>query len=551
MDIYENINFHGGKLFDTSLSVEMYSYSQLRELKDANKLNVGNLYILQDFRTTYNHNDGSTYLGDVDCTVEDHRGIPIVSDEYQILLCAITSNEFDPNVIILSQPESEKPYLRRMAEWQVRYDFDLDLKGRITYMYDPKYNNTFDFDIFNIRNNWRAYNVAMFLDSANYAVLDNKFDESDAIYLWTIGDFGGCVDSEYSVYDIAPNLTKTGVRNVTIRNSSWIFLKVQATTPIDSSYDYYKSMLHDVLIENSSVVCSGYETFYTTIQNASYLILRDWANYCKFQDVMCVLSAGHSRGLKIGVVEEGMPHQNTSSYLTFVTSSTAYPHSEIRYGEQSVFVSKSSGIMNIFQEMNSVWNYLFRTAVVSRNTANAVAAAVKLDQCDNVLIDIPASTIPYHIKSDNLMNVQIDSFPEDILQLNTQNVEMNNIDGADVYVNYVNTKNDSVRLTESYKAVSGPTVIFFDECKMQNFRTHIVAFMPLGADLVAWGYEIEGKKYPNSTKEYLFACIFHNIGSNTKDFADKELMFYVECEDQTYYTKPYKINSDGSLTLVS
>lgn len=551
MDIYENINFHGGKLFDTSLSVEMYSYSQLRELKDANKLNVGNLYILQDFRTTYNHNDGSTYLGDVDCSVIDHRGIPIVSDEYQILLYAITSNEFDPNVIILSQPESEKPYLRRMAEWEVRYNFDLDLKGRITYMYDPKYNNTFDYDIFNVRYSWRGYNVAMFLDSANYTVLGKKYDETEDIYLWTIGDFGGCVDSEYSIYDIAPNLTDRGVRNVTIRNSSWVFLKVQASIPIDSSYNYHKSILRDVSIENSSVVCCGYETFFTTIQNASYLYLYDWGNYCVFKNVMCVLSAGHSRGLKIGVVEEGMPHHNTSQYLTFVTSSSAYPHSEIRYAEQCVFVSKSSGIMNIFQEMKSVFNYLFRTAVVTRNTTNSVAAVVKLDQCDNVYINIPASTIPYCIQSDNLMNVQIDSFPEDILQLNTQNVEINNTDGADVYVNYVNTKNDSVRLTESYKAVSGPTVIFFDECKRQNFRTHIVAFMPLGADLVAWGYEIEGKKYPNNTKEYLYACIFHNIGSNTDKFSGKELMFYVECKEQTYYTKPYLINSDGSLTLMS
>lgn len=546
---------------DSFSAYSFKTYAELKALKDNNALVPGNQYVLTDFYTTYLAEDGETWLGGPDCEVIDHLGNPIVSDNYHILLQATSENTFSPQAYIFNQPDSDKPYLKRMSEWIIYFDLDLDLFGRIYYMYDIVYNNEFDFDIFNIRCGWKGYIIGKYFRSADISLLGKDIEPFDTYYLWTIGDIGGCYQSKYDIYSIAKDLVqtgKTGVFNVKILSCKKVFLYVQGKTePLTTSYEYYMSKAFNVNITSSTNIAIGFESFNYTIEGSKDLYLTYSFTSSQINRAVSIFVInGRSRGLNIGEIGS---NDLESSYLTFYFPGSAFVSHHIIMGDYCTFLAKKNAFC-INQKRLSSFPSLLASTVISRNTNGngGVNCILNIDSIDSTELTFSNSSEYICVSSKFLYErklatpINIPTIPiEEPFAHNENSYEIETSENK-TFLNYVNPNNDVVRTTlADAEVIDSFRVTFYEEFIQTVNKIH---FIPIGFFMDypdAWGYEIEGVKYPTNTIFPVLCCFFCNSGTNTTTFAGKRLKFYVDYGNETFYSSEYTINSNGTLTKVS
>ena len=529
------------------------TYAELRELKDSKALVTGSLYVLTDFYTTFLAEDGETWLGSPDCEVIDHLGNPIISDNYHILLQATSENTFAPQAYIFNQPQSEKPYLKRMSEWVVYFDFDADLFGRIIYMNDVKYNNTFDFDIFNIRWCWKGYIIERYALTADKNLLVNNIEPTSDYYLWTIGDFGGPFQSHYDIYSLAPGLVDnalTGVKNTSIIQSKKIFIYVQGgTSPLVTNYNYYMSRANNITINSSFNVSMAHESFHFSLFACTDLYFANNLSESKITYAKNILSHGRGRGLSMG---SPTMFDNPCKYLTFFSSGSAYVKNDIFLAESCFFMGVNNA-PTILQYLSVGFPHVKRMALISRNKVVPTSGTDVTLNClfaNDVEIDIPVLQDDIYIKSGYLANkkitipTEINTIPPDI------NIELVTSAG-NTYINYVNPQNEPIRTTlDNTTIIDTVEVVFYEEFLKSTSKTYFMPFVSYIENATAWGYEIEETQYPTHEIFPVLACVFCNSGSITTQFAGKNLKFYVVSGGTTFYSNEYTINSNGTITVV-
>lgn len=546
---------------DSFSAYSFKTYTELTALKDNNALVPGNQYVLTDYYTTYLADDGETWLGAPDCEVIDHLGNPIVSDNYHILLQATSENTFSPQAYIFNQPDSDKPYLKRMSEWIIYFDLDLDLFGRIYYMYDTVYNNEFDFDIFNIRWGWKGYIIGKYFQSADISLLGKNIEPFDTYYLWTIGDIGGCYQSKYDIYSIAKDLVqvgRTGVFNVTIRSCKKVFLYVQGQTePLLTNYNYYKSCAYNLKITSSTNIAIGYESFNYTIEGSKDLYLTYSFTSSQINRAVSIFVInGRSRGVNIGKIGS---HDIESSYLTFYLPGSAFVSHHIISGDYCTFLAKKCAFL-INQTSFSRYPVLAASTVISRNMYGngSVNCVLNIDYIDSTELTFSDSSEDICVSSRFLLErklatpINIPTIPIEEPGANNENSYEIETSENKTFLNYVNPNNEVVRTTlANAEVIEGVRATFYEEFIQTIHQIH---FIPIGIFNVypdAWGYEIEGVKYPTNTIFPVFCCFFCNSGTNTTTFAGKRLKFYIDNGNETFYSSEYTINSNGTLTKVS
>lgn len=537
------------------------TYAELKALKDNNALVTGSLYVLTDFYTTFLAEDGETWLGSPDCEVIDHLGNPIVSDNYHILLQAISENTFSPQAYIFNQPDSDKAYLKRMSEWVIYFDLDLDLFGRIYYMHDTVYNNKFDFDIFNIRWGWKGYIIGKYFQSADISLLGKDIEPFDTYYLWTIGDIGGCYQSKYDIYNIAKDLVqagRTGVFNVKILSCNKVFLYVQGQTdPLLTNYNYYKSCAYNVKISSSTNIAIGYESFNYTIEGSKDLYLTyTFTSSQIIRAVSIFVINGRSRGVNIG---EMGSNDIESSYLTFYFPGSAFVAHHIICGDYCTFLAKRNAFC-INQKRSSCWPALVCATVISRNMSGigGVNCILNVDTIDSAELTFSDSSEYICVSSRGIYErklatpINIPTIPIEEPGANNENSYEIETSENKTFLNYVNPNNEVVRTTlTNAEVIDSFRATFYEEFIQTLNKIHFIPIGIANAYPDAWGYEIEGVKYPTNTIFPVLCCFFCNSGTNTTTFAGKRLKFYIDESNETFYSSEYTINSNGTLTKVS
>lgn len=532
------------------------TYAELRELKDSNALVTGSLYVLTDFYTTFLAEDGETWLGSPDCEVIDHLGNPIVSDNYHILLQATSENTFSPQAYIFNQPDSEKPYLKRMSEWIIYFDFDLDLFGRIIYMNDVKYNNTYDFDIFNIRWAWKGYQIDMFLRADDLKLLSQPFDANSTYYLWSIGDIGGCFQSYYDIYNIAPELVlnyQTGVRNCFFSQSKNIFLYVQGkTSPLITSFNYCMSMCVKNEIISSTNILLGKECFTVSILNCSDIYLTSPSRLFMTNATNILSLNKFTRCVNLGTRES---FDDMCSYLTFILPSSAYVQHSILLAKYSVFLANKFPVA-ITQTLDRGYPYVMRTAVLNKSLKSTEFGDANfrflVASSTDILVTNPNADDLFTFKTQGLYNIQTEIQTDlQIIGKDHEEEVINSGIGTKTYLNYINANNESVR-TEMPNTIAIETtyVVFFEDYLKKMSNSYFMPFVSFISNPTAWGYEIEETKYPTHEIFPVLASVFCNSGSITTQFAGKNLKFYVTSGGTTFYSSEYTINSNGTITVV-
>lgn len=549
----EVFRYLNGKWHINSFSAySLKTYAELKALKDNNALVPGNQYVLTDFYTTYLAEDGETWLGAPDCEVIDHLGNPIISDNYHILLQVTSENTFSPQVYIFNQPDSDKPYLKRMSEWIVYFDFDLDLFGRIIYMNDVKYNNIFDFDIFNIRWAWKGYLVDRYVTSYDRTLLGGYVEPTADYYLWTIGDFGGCFQSLHDIYTLVPELvrnTLTGVTNTKILQSKKIFIWVQGkTSPLVTNYNYYLSRGNNISIVNSTNISMGFESNGFSIFDSSDLYFQNELSICNITSAKNILSHGRSRGLSLGSPTQ---FNESCKYLTFFSSGSAYVKNSIFLAEYSCFFT-SYAAPTILQYLLLGYPRIRRFSFISHNTNGIGGTNVTLNclYSQDSILEVPKLNKGIVIKSNYFYNRRL-VIPTDIDTYSPKtNIELNTSEN-NTYLNYVNPQNEPVRTSvDTAVIIDTVDVIFHEDFLRSSSRTYFMPFISLIENPTAWGYEIEGVQYPTHEIFPVLASVFCNSGSITTQFAGKRLKFYVTSGGTTFYSSEYTINSNGTITVV-
>lgn len=543
-------------------------YDDLRYLKDNNLLIQGQEYILTNFRTTYNHNDGETYLGDESCLITDHLGNYIISDEYNILLKATSTNSFDPRVTILNQPLSNRVYLRSIERWIVYYDFDLDLKGRITYMHDPLYHNTFDFDVFNIRNVWSGYNLTILLDKYLLSQLNNEFNPNNEYYLWTIGDFKGSYYTEHDIYNLVKLATPTsegGICNVSILNSTFIFLLVEATGKLTTSYNYYKTLQNDVNINTCSKILVGYENIDFTIKDSSNITIKVWANYSKIQSTHNVLFPEKCRGFVLGFDSDtALPRQCNNKYLlkncTFIQNGNAFNSTNICCANYLLTIDPTTSTW-FSQFKNIVYTYWRNTTIINKTTSKTGGsmALIKADYLnDNIITLKNVSNVKgLTVNIDYLEGIEYDI---DMTTLTIKPfghvddvIKLNNKEWADVnlYVGYKDENlSDKVEIVQAKSGIESDNIIFHEEYLAKKGYTYIMPFSVKSyyeSYANDWGVIINEEEQSTAVILNFNVCILHIY----KDIIGSTIQFYGKIGDKTVYSSKYTLNSNYTLTKIT
>lgn len=533
---------------DSFSAYTLKTYAELKGLKDSNALVTGSLYVLTDFYTTYLAEDQETWLGGPDCEVIDHLGNPIISDNYHILLQATSENTFSPQVYLFNQSDSEKPYMRRLSEWIVYFDIDLDLFGRIIYMYDVVHNNTFDFDIFNIRWGLKGYQIDLTLTTNDYRAINNNIEPFNNYYVWSIGDLGGPYESSYSIYELSNNTS--GVLNTTILQSHHIFIRVNSTVPVNSAYNYYQSYVLNTSVTQSSYFITGLGIMRVSISEVNHFYSIQQCNQFLLNKSNSILSLSQfSRGLNIG--SRYKFHEN-SQYLTFIFPGAAYIEHSIFLAEYSCFLATQSA-PTIIQHLNVGYPRMQRACFINRNTEGigGTNTTLNIQYFKESIIDVTGGDYECNIFSFLFCNRNLE-IESNFDTLSDNNIELNATE-TNAFLNYVNSKNEPVRTSINDEAtiINTVNVVFFESFKKQVNRTHFMPFVCFIENPTAWGYEIEGVKYPTHEDFPVLAGVFCNSGSNTLNFAKKTLKFYVETAGETYYSSEYMINQNNTLTLIT
>src|SRR5574344_876407 len=125
--VYDNDDFYDNGLFLTTDANSLYvlgvdvnnhciidNYYNIYNLCQNNKLIPNFKYIITDYQSIYKCNDN---------TIQGHI-YSNKSDTYQLVLTAISTNQFDSNISILSQPNSSKYYLTQLNKFKIKYNID-------------------------------------------------------------------------------------------------------------------------------------------------------------------------------------------------------------------------------------------------------------------------------------------------------------------------------------------------------------------------------------------------------------------------------------------
>lgn len=531
------------------------TYAELKALKDNNALVPGNQYVLTDFYTTYLAEDGETWLGSPDCEVIDHLGNPIISDNYHILLQATSENTFSPQAYIFNQPDSDKPYLRRMSYWNIMFDIDKDLFGRIIYMYDIQYNNTFDFDIFNLRSAFKGYQISMVLKQADIEQI-GALEPLGVYYLWSIGDLGGCYESHYSIYDIYGDNKPyiAGVYNTSITQSSHIFIRIDSSITPSPSYNYYQSSCDGVTVLRSTYFITGVGIFSVSIISTNHFYSKQQCNHFTMTNSDNIISLSQfSRGLNIGLTEG---FHNRCSYLYFYFPGSAYVEHKFFLAEYCTFLAKRAAL-TLIQPYSVGYPIMYCSTIINRNLNGVGGTNATLNftnvQDTEFTFSTPNSGESVYAFSPIRFIGRKFSTPSDIITSpdEDQVFELETCEN-NTFLNYTDTNNENVRTSlKDIEIIDSFNVSFYDEFITNVLNTY---FMPFGVfydSPDAWGYEIEGVKYPTNIDLPILACVFCNSGTNRNTFAGKSLKFYVDYDNETFYSSEYTINSNGTLTKVS
>lgn len=517
------------------------TYAELRGLKDSNALVTGSLYVLTDFYTTFLAEDGETWLGSPDCQVIDHLGNPIVSDNYHILLQATSENTFSAQAYIINQPDSEKLYLRRISDWILYFDFDKDLFGRITYMYDTKYNNTYDFDIYNIRWCWKGFEIAFALKTSDFNLI-GEIEPNNNYYLWTIGDIQCCNETYFNINQIYSPFPY-GVMGNSILNSSKLFFYVHSKSVTTS---YYLCIFRNCKIDSCDNIVSSATTHSITIKFSSNFYNSAGAERFEMYNASNIFYVGSARGINIGIPQT---HGATSKYLFFGFNGSAYFDSYIIMGRNCTFLSNTQSF-SISTPKSPDYPMLIRTALINKAASGTggVVGTFELNDISDTEITIPNKTNFYfYIVSLFCENKRIELPDVNIMNYQIPYKIFDN--GLNLYLHYLNSNNENISSLLEKTEISESVTFYEGYLKSVN-KCYFMPFMSFIDYPDSWGYEIDGIKYPSSDVLPILACVFINTGSN-KTFAGKTLKFYVDMNNSTYYSNSYNINSNGTLTKVS
>lgn len=519
------------------------TYAELKALKDNNALVVGNQYVLTDFYTTYLAEDGETWLGSPDCEVIDHLGNPIISDNYHILLQATSENTFSPQVYIFNQPDSEKLYLTRISDWIIYFDFNQDLFGRITYMYDTKYNCTYDFDIYNIRWRWKGYEINFALKSSDFNLI-GEIEPNNDYYLWTIGDIKCCNETNFDINQIYSPFPY-GVMDNTILDSSRLFFYVHSKTILTTAY--YNAIFRNCTISYSDNIVSSVTTHSITIKFSSNFYNSGGAERFSMYNASNIFYTGSARGINIGYQET---HGTVSSYLFFGFAGTAYVDSYIKVGKYSTFLSNTQSFSIDLRETPD-YPVITRTALLNKasSVSGGVVGSFELNDSTDTEITIPAkSKFYFYIKSLLLNNKKIELPDVDVMNRNIPYKLFQN--DENLYLHYLNSDNENISSLLDATEITESVVFYEDYIKTVN-KMYFMPFCAFVENPTEWGFEIEATKYKTSEILPILACVFVNTRSNNTAFAGKTLKFYVDTNNSTYYSNSYNINSNGTITKVS
>lgn len=519
------------------------TYAELKALKDNNALVVGNQYVLTDFYTTYLAEDGETWLGCPDCQVIDHLGNPIVSDNYHILLQATSEKAFSPQVSIINQPDSEKLYLRRISDWIIYFDFNQDLFGRITYMYDTRYNCTYDFDIYNIRWRWKGYEINFALKSSDFNLI-GEIEPNNDYYLWTIGDIKCCNETNFDINQIYSPFPY-GVMDNTILDSSRLFFYVHSKTILTTAY--YNAIFRNCTISYSDNIVSSATTHSITVKFSSNFYNSGGAERFSMYNASNIFYFNSARGINIGYQET---HGTVSYYLFFGYAGSAYVDTYIKVGRYSTFLSNTQSF-SIDLRKTPDYPVIRNTALLNKASSvlGGVVGSFELNDITNTEITIPAkSNFYFYIRSLLLNNKKFELPDVDLMNRNIPYKLFDN--GENLYLHYLNSDNENISSLLDATEITESVVFYEDYIKTAN-KMYFMPFCAFVEDPTEWGFEIEATKYKTSEILPILACVFMNTGSIKTDFAGKTLKFYVDMNNSTYYSNSYNINSNGTLTKVS
>ena len=519
------------------------TYAELRGLKDSNALVTGSLYVLTDFYTTFLAEDGETWLGSPDCEVIDHLGNPIISDNYHILLQATSENTFSPQAHIFNQPDNEKLYLRRISDWIIYFDFNQDLFGRITYMYDTKYNCTYDFDIYNIRWCWKGFEIAFALKTSDFNLI-GEIEPNNDYYLWTIGDIKCCNETNFDINQIYSPFPY-GVMDNTILCSSRLFFYVHSKTILTTGY--YNAIFRNCTISHSDNIVSSATTHSITLKFSSNFYNSGGAERFSMYNASNIFYYGSARGINIGYQET---HGSVSYYLFFGFAGTAYVDSYIKVGRYSTFLSNTQSF-SIDLRRTPDYPEMNNTAILNKASSakGGVVGSLELNDIGNTEITIPSkSKFYFYIRSLLLSNKKFELPDVDLMNRNIPYKLFDN--GENLYLHYLNSDNENISSLLDATKITESVVFYEDYIKASN-KMYFMPFCAFVENPTEWGYEIEATKYKTSEILPILACVFMNTGSIKTDFAGKTLKFYVDTNNSTYYSNSYNINSDGTLTKVN
>lgn len=520
------------------------TYTELKALKDNNALVTGNQYVLTDFYTTYLAEDGETWLGAPDCEVIDHLGNPIVSDNYHILLQATSENTFSPQAYIFNQSDSEKYYMKRLSDWIVYFDFEQDLFGRITYMYDTRYKCTYDFDIYNIRWCWKGFQIDLALLPADIAVIGQIEPNAD-YYLWTIGDIKCCNETVFDINTLSSDFPY-GVMENSILDSSKIFINVHSKSLMTSAF--YNAIFRNCSIKNSSNIVAYPLNHSMRIEYVSNLYMSQGGERFNLYQGCNILCVGYGRGLNIGISNT---FGEVCKYLSFFTQSAAYVDHSIFLARYSVFIG-IKGTPTIIQPLTEGYPRIENFAFINENTAGIGGTNASLNGWypSHSELRVPALNKDIIIKADYFSKRKF-IIPEEIDTISDEiNIELIS-SGNNTYLNYINPQNEPVRTNiDNAIIIDTAEVIFYEEFIRKRNNTYFMPFVSFIENPTSWGYEIEGIKYPTHEDFPVLAGVFCNSGSTTTQFAGKNLKFYVTSGGTTFYSSEYTINSNGTITVV-
>src|SRR5574344_370160 len=113
--VYDNDDFYDNGLFLTTDANSLYVLG----------VDVNNHCIIDNYYNIYNLCQNNKLIPNFKYIITDYQSIyKSKSDTYQLVLTAISTNQFDSNISILSQPNSSKYYLTQLNKFKIKYNID-------------------------------------------------------------------------------------------------------------------------------------------------------------------------------------------------------------------------------------------------------------------------------------------------------------------------------------------------------------------------------------------------------------------------------------------